>query len=253
MNLKNALAYSLLISGLRPNESLGFQLVTKIAKRIVPRYRFTWPELSWFQDPALVDVLSRFGENSGFNAHRKFTLQQLIRLTEGIPGDTAECGVYKGCSSYLILEANRRSSLQRTHHVFDSFEGLSNPIGKDGDYWSASDLSISEDAVRDNLRDFERIKFYKGWIPDRFSEINDVDFAFVHVDVDLYEPTRESIAFFYDRLKTGGIFLCDDYGFLTCPGATAAVQEFLSGKPEKMVSLAGGGGFFVKGCVTAPE
>jgi hypothetical protein len=51
----------------------------------------------------------------------------------------------------------------------------------------------------------------------------------------------------------GGIFVCDDYGFLTCPGATKAMDEFLLTKREKMISLPGGGGFFIKGCVTAPE
>lgn len=59
--------------------------------------------------------------------------------------------------------------------------------------------------------------------------------------------------FFYDRLNIGGVFVCDDYGFLTCPGATAAIQDFLISKPEKMVSLPGGGGFFIKGCITSPE
>jgi hypothetical protein len=71
------------------------------------------------------------------------------------------------------------------------------------------------------------------------------------VDVDLYEPTRDSIRFFYDRLNPGGILVCDDYLFMTCPGATEAIDEFLADKPEKMLGLPGGGGFFIKGCATA--
>ena len=253
MNIKNAKAYLQLILGLKANEILGFRLVTFLAKHLVPNYRFTWPELAWFQDSKLINSLSRFDENEGFNAHRKYALQQLLRLIEGIPGDTAECGVYKGCSSYIILQANKQASFSRTHHVFDSFEGLSKPSGKDGKYWTANDLSIGESIVKNNLSEFDRVNFYKGWIPHRFSEIRDRTFSFIHVDVDLYEPTLESIRFFYDRLNAGGIFVCDDYGFLTCPGATAAIQEFLISKPEKMVSLPGGGGFFIKGCVTSPE
>lgn len=251
MNVKNIPEYLQLLLGIKANEMLGFRLITRLAKAFVPRYKFTWPELAWFQDPTLNDVLSRFDESEGFNAHRRFALQQLLRLTSKIPGDTAECGVYQGCGSYIILQANQRCSRGRIHHIFDSFEGLSTPSSKDGVYWSVNDLSAKESVVRENLRDFRDVEFYKGWIPSRFNDVGGNVFSFVHVDVDLYEPTRESIGFFYDRLSPGGIFVCDDYGFLTCPGATAAIEEFLLSKPEKMVSLPGGGGFFIKGCVTS--
>lgn len=251
MNVKNISGYVQLILGVKANEVLGFRLVTKFAKHFLPIYKFTWPELAWFQDFRLNDVLSRFEESEGFNAHRRFALQQLLRLTSQIPGDTAECGVYNGCGSYIILQANKRSSHGRIHHIFDSFEGLSTPSTKDGVYWAANDLSTKESIVRENLSEFSDVKFYQGWIPSRFSDVEGNVFSFVHVDVDLYEPTLESVKFFYDRLSTGGIFVCDDYGFLTCPGATAAIEEFLLSKPEKMVSLPGGGGFFIKGCVTS--
>ena len=68
----------------------------------------------------------------------------------------------------------------------------------------------------------------------------------VHVDVDLYQPTRDSIDFFYPRLNPGGLFVCDDYGFTTCPGATKAIDDFMADKPETIVSMDAGGCFFVK-------
>jgi hypothetical protein len=253
MNVKNIPRYIQLLLGIKANEMLGFRLLTIMARRFVPAYRFTWPELAWFQNTKLMEVLKRFDESEGFNAHRRFALQQLLRLTSNVPGDTAECGVYKGCGSYIILDSNKESSFDRVHHVFDSFEGLSNPSGKDGEYWTANDLSIEEDFVRKNLIKFKNVEFYKGWIPNRFDEVRERNFSFVHVDVDLYEPTLDSIRFFYERINTGGLFVCDDYGFLTCPGATAAIDEFLISKQEKMVSLPGGGGFFIKGCATAQE
>jgi hypothetical protein len=172
-------------------------------------------------------------------------------LTVTVPGDTAECGVYKGCGSYIVLRGNERSTINRTHHLFDSFGGLSAPSAEDGDYWQGGDLAISEDVVRANLKEFPNIEFHKGWIPDRFPDVADRAFSFVHVDVDLYQPTLDSVRFFYDRLSTGGILVCDDYGFLTCPGATEAIDEFLADKPEKMLGLPGGGGFFIKGRSTA--
>ena len=100
------------------------------------------------------------------------------------------------------------------------------------------------------LAPFPNTVLLPGWIPERFAEVRDKTFCFVHIDVDLYQPTKDSIAFFYPRMQPGGIILCDDYGFTTCPGATKAVDEYLGGKLEKMISLCSGGGFMIKGCMT---
>jgi hypothetical protein len=91
------------------------------------------------------------------------------------------------------------------------------------------------------------IQIMRGWIPSRFAEVAEKKFSFVHIDVDLEKPTRDSLEFFYPRLSDGGILLCDDYGFDTCPGVTAAIDEFLALKPEKPIQLDAGGCFFIKG------
>ncbi len=229
-----------------------FQLLTEVGRALMPSYRFEWPQLQWWDDPAFNDFLARFGELNGLNTGRRWTLHQLLRLVEAVPGDTAECGVYIGTSSYLICQANRRSAVHRRwHYLFDSFEGLSQPGEFDGDYWARGNLACREETARENLADFTNLSFHRGWIPERFPEIESRRFAFVHIDVDLYEPTRDSLAFFYPRLNPGGIILCDDYGFTTCPGATQACEEYLRDKPEKMIALAGGGGFLIKQCLTA--
>lgn len=240
----------LLIFGFNGNQDTAFNLLTKIGKRIMPRYRFAYPHMVWWDDSNLNEILLRFGELEGFNTHRKFALWQLLRLVSSIEGDTAECGVYKGASSFLMLSANRNSKFKKSHHIFDSFEGLSEPGRHDGKYWSKGDLSVSEQLVIEMLKPFVANKdyfCYKGWIPSRFNDVIDVKFSFVHVDVDLYQPTLDSIVFFYDKIVPGGVFLCDDYGFTTCPGATKAIDEFLSDKIEKMIFLPNGGGFFIKG------
>jgi hypothetical protein len=149
-----------------------------------------------------------------------------------------------------MLSANRNSKLDKIHYIFDSFEGLSEPGHLDGKYWSTGNLSFSEELVIDMLKPFVVNKdyfSYKGWIPSRFNDVSDVKFSFVHVDVDLFRPTLDSIEFFYDKIVAGGIFLCDDYGFSTCPGATKSIDEFLANKIEKMIYLPDGGGYFIKG------
>ena len=253
MKIVNLFKYVPIFLGIKRDKDLAFNLVIKLAGRILPEYRFTWPQMAWWQDSGFNEYLRRFDEHKGFNTHRRWALKQLLRLTANVPGDTAECGVYKGCSSYAILESNVYSIIPRWHHIFDSFEGLSSPSSKDSDYWMLGDLSIGEEIVKQNLAEFDKVTLYKGWIPSRFDEVSEKQFSFVHVDVDLYQPTLDSIVFFYDCLSDGGIFLCDDYGFDTCSGATVAIDEFLLSKPEKMISLPDGGGFFIKNCITADK
>ncbi len=225
-------------------------ILRAFANRVFPDYRLTWPQMGWWHDAEFNAYLDRFDERGGFNTHRRWTLWQLLRLVTAVEGDTAECGVYKGASSWLICTATNGQG--RVHHLFDSFEGLSAPEAADGMHWKAGALSAGEDIVRDNLRPFaDRLVFHKGWIPTRFGEVEDRRFAFVHVDVDLRQPTLDSLEFFYSRLAPGAVLLCDDYACTTCPGATEAIDRFLGDKPEKMVSLDAGGGFFIKGIPTA--
>lgn len=217
---------------------------------IVPDYRWLFPQIAWWQDARFNAFLERFAERDSLNTDRKFMVSQLLRLTREVPGDTAECGVFRGASSWLICDANRGT--EKVHHLFDSFEGLSEPGEGDGSYWRRGALAFPEASVREALREFSAVRYWKGWIPERFSEVEDRAFSFVHIDVDLEAPTRDSVAFFYPRLSDGAVLVCDDYGFTTCPGATRACDEFLSDKPEKMISLGGGGGFFIKGRHVAP-
>jgi O-methyltransferase len=228
-----------------------FALLRRGARHILPEYRFKWPQMDWWNDAEFTAYLARFGELEGNDTDRRYTVAQLLRLVSAVEGDTAEVGAFKGAMSWLICKAGGHA---RVHHIFDSFEGLSEPSAIDGEHWSKGDLSCGEDAVHRNLAQFAgQFRTYKGWVPKRFPEVEAARFAFVHIDVDLYQPTRDSIEFFHPRLNVGGILICDDYGFSTCPGATKACNDFLASKPEKMIGLSGGGGFLIKGAQTAPS
>jgi hypothetical protein len=77
--------------------------------------------------------------------------------------------------------------------------------------------------------------------------VEDRRFKLVHIDVDLYQPTRDSVEFFYPRMVPGGVILCDDYGSTRCPGARRAMDEFFFEKPEgPVVDLLNGQGLAIK-------
>jgi hypothetical protein len=238
----------------RKKKMARFRFLTELGRRILPDYRFSWPYLDWWSDPHFNSYLERFGERQHFNTDRRFMLYQLMRLIDDVPGDTVECGTFEGAGSYLMLLMNNASRKhERWHHVFDSFEGLSPPESLDGEHWSKGDLSASLESVERNLSVSNRFSLYKGWIPARFSEVEDKRFAFVHIDVDLHQPTLDSIQFFYPKMSDGGIILCDDYGSSLCPGATRAMDEYLADKPEKMIYMSCGSGFMIKNQATAAQ
>jgi len=234
-------------------DHLDFRLLAKLKNLLSSEYRMKWPQLDWWKNEEFNNYLEAFDELDGFNTDRKWMLHQLIRLCHDVPGDTAECVAYLGGSSYLICASNSsNTAFKKHHHIFDSFEGLSSPSKEDGSFWYKGALAIDEETVKRNLSPFSCFSLYKGWIPDRFSEVESLRFSFVHIDVDLYQPTKDSFEFFYPRMNPGGIILCDDYGFSTCPGATESIDRYLEDRNEKMIALSGGGGFIIKGTSTSP-
>jgi hypothetical protein len=226
-------------------ESEQYRIAEALTTAVYPKYKFSEFGRLFLEDREFIEYYRRFMDpNNWHSLDRKYTLDQLLRLTLEIDGDTAEGGVYRGASSYLICRAIRPYA--KCHHLFDSFQGLSAPTKADGAYWVAGALRSEEQEVRDRLREFGNFVIYPGWIPEGFAEVADKRFSFVHIDVDLYEPTRDSVAFFYDRLNPGAVMLFDDYGFATCPGAKLAVDEFFQTRPERTVMLPTGQAFILK-------
>jgi O-methyltransferase len=160
--------------------------------------------------------------------------------------NVAECGCYLGLSSHLLLSYMRKGNpgfRGEDYHIFDSFQGLSTPTFEDDirdDMPGAASLramcspgafAAGLDNVRRNLAAFPEVEFHPGWIPLTFRDLPPRDYRFVHVDVDLYDPTLESFEYFYPRLAAGGIIVSDDYSW---PGARRAMEEFCAERGLKL-------------------
>lgn len=225
------------------------------AKRIARRHGFAVykPQLIWLADEAFLSAQAEATRRGakGIPADRCYMLLEAARLTRNVEGHFAECGVRNGKSSLFLLTGAGEDSAKRLH-AFDSFAGLSRPGAADraagGDMgWASGELAVAEDVVRRNLSDFsDRVRLHKGWIPERFPDVEEERFSLVHVDVDLHEPTRAAVAFFYPRVNAGGVIICDDYGSARCPGAKKAIDEFFADKPERVIALPTGQSLVIK-------
>jgi O-methyltransferase len=184
------------------------------------------------------------GSGNWKNFERRWNLDQMLRLVQSVAGDLAECGVFEGATAYQLCRFAVAHG--RNVHLFDSFKGLSAPKQSDGTYWAEGGLSASEEKVRANLSEFDCFETFPGWIPEAFVKVADRKYAFVHIDVDLEQPTFDSIAFFYPRLSIGGVILLDDHGYDTCPGARKAALDFMADKSEPVLDLSTGQGLIIK-------
>ena len=212
-------------------DKLGFELVNKSKV----------PQLHFLSDRQFQDLYAQAQERTQMAAtdnplrrQRHYTLNHLLWNAPISGGEACELGCWRGLSAYQIATHLRSLGGRTLFHIFDSFEGLSEYQPVDMPQGLKEDLparrkqfACSLETVQQNLKEFPFIRYYKGWIPQRFAEVQDKSFSFVHIDVDLYQPIRDSFQFFYPRLITGGIMVFDDYGYAQFPGAKKAVDECL--------------------------
>lgn len=133
-------------------------------------------------------------------------------------------------------------------YLFDSFEGLSDPNLKydDNRWWKKGDFRISKKTTEANLKKFKNFKIFSGYVPYTFKNLKLKRISFLHIDVDLYQPTLDSLTFFYNRILKGGVIVFDDYGFKNCIGHKKAIDEFFKNKKEKIIEVPTGQAFVIK-------
>jgi O-methyltransferase len=202
--------------------------------------------LLFYSDPArspVIDLIKKIRTDTemGVECNEAYQLFMLAKATQKIPGEMAEVGVWKGATAKLICEGKGG----RTLHCFDRFEdGLPKLSEFDTPKFYKGQFKSSFDDVSNLLRPYQHVYLHKGSFPETADPVKDRRFCFVNLDVDLYEPTRDSLAFFYPRMSRGGIIVSHDY--INSPGVRKAVDEFFVGKPETVIELSGSQCMIVK-------
>jgi hypothetical protein len=178
-------------------------------------------------------------------------------VARDIPGDFAECGVWRGGSVLaMLLTLQELGVTDRDVHLYDTFEGMTAPTEHDvspfdppaQETWEQSageaDRAWSElfapgifnfDDVRSTVLGTgypeERIHFVKGPVEQTLLEHVPERLALLRLDTDWYESTKAEMDRLYPRLSTGGVLIVDDYGHWE--GARRAVEEHFAadGRP----------------------
>ena len=185
----------------------------------------------WITDHDFRSVYEAVQMHTVSSADRCWVLYSVARQCASLTGEWWECGVYKGGTALLLGTIRDRLAPQIQLRLFDSFKGMprtheDKDVHVEGDF---HDTSI--EAVR-SVVGSNAVAFHVGTIPSSFTGVPCNALSLVHIDLDLYEGILKSCERVYPQLVKGGVMLFDDYGFPSCPGARAAVDEFFSGKPE---------------------
>lgn len=156
-------------------------------------------------------------------------------LTNGVPGDLLETGVWRGGACIwmrAILQA--WGAQDRLVWVCDSFEGLPKPdprYAQDaGDvHWKYADvLAVSLEQVQVNFARYglldQQVRFLKGWFRDTLPSAPVERLALLRLDGDMYSSTFDALEHLYPKLSPGGFVIVDDYGAV--PACRNAVEDY---------------------------
>ncbi len=158
-------------------------------------------------------------------------------LDEGIEGEFAELGVWRGNTASILAHYAVRA--RRRLVLFDTFEGFSDKDLNGVDFNKGlqfQDTSIS--MVASVVGEEVGIEYVRGYFPATITaSLSQRSYAVVSLDCDLYAPMKAGLEFFYPRMKPGAIFLLHDYSSGCWDGAKRAVDEFCVANDEYLVLI----------------
>ncbi len=214
------------------------------------RYTFMLPAAQrfftpWYAPEFRDGVFARVRAHTLLREENCHLLESLVRHARHLGGDFAECGIYRGGSAWVMANA---LAGQHALHLFDTFTGMPATAGAATDGHTEGDFGdTSLASVQTFLADFSSVHFHPGFIPDTFEGLDNHQWAFAHIDVDIYSSALACLEYFYPRMKPGGVILLDDYGYRIYEHAEKrAVDDFFATRPEKPIVLPTGQAMILK-------
>ena len=157
-----------------------------------------------------------------------------VRAATRLNGAMAEAGVLAGGSARLICAAKGGAPL----HLFDVFDTLQDDPCPAGDAGAVKRhfgaVHGTQQEVSELLRPYPAVRLHPGLFPGSAAALGELRFAFVHLDLDLAQGTRDALAFFVPRMLPGAILIGDDYNL---PEVASSFAEFFAGRDDPLIAL----------------
>ena len=180
---------------------------------------------------------------------REFFFYEVFKDLDGLRGSIAQFGVRWGRE--MALFESLRTIFEPFNHArhiygFDTFDGYTgiSPLDGDSPQIRSNNLSVArgyEKILNEILITREKLspvskeqKFtlVKGDVIETFPKFLEehpwVQFALVHLDLNLYQPTQIVLDSVIERCTPGAIVILDEYNCKTLPGETLAIRQYLA-------------------------
>jgi hypothetical protein len=176
-------------------------------------------------------------------------------LSEGVPGDFMEAGVWRG-GACMMMRAVLKAYCVDDRRVFaaDSYAGFPPPAGGSPDasfdLGAHPEFAVSLPEVKGAFARYglldEQVVFLEGLFRDTLPNAPVSALAVLRLDGDMYESTRDSLVNLYHKLSPRGALIVDDY-FLFEP-QRRAVDEFRAarGIVDPITQVDHFGGYWIK-------
>lgn len=201
----------------------------------------------------LYDLKKSFEYENGFYAtsdasrFSKFiTHLEFFKQTSNVRGEIVEFGIFKGNSFFRWIKF--RDLLEQTNSrkvigfdVFGDFPQANfeeDKLKRDAfveETNGGKSISLEEiNELLDKQGLNKNVELIKGDILLTLDEYliknPHLKISLLHIDVDLYEPTKHVLERLFERVTKGGIIIFDDYGAFA--GANKAIDDFFDNKVE---------------------
>jgi hypothetical protein len=204
------------------------------------------------KDNYSVDISKKWDYENGFyltcetnRIGKLMSHLEIYQMIINLPGDVLEFGVYKGVSFVQLLSFRHllENNFSRKIIGFDMFGKFPNDLMLESDkkfvenFENAGGYGISKKELENHLQNkgFSNFHLIEGNILEtlpKFIEDNPaLKISLLHIDVDVYEPTKIILENLWDKIVVGGVLMLDDYG--TVEGETKAVDDFFDNKNNR--------------------
>lgn len=189
----------------------------------------------WLDDPIFTSAYESIKENTLVDKYRCHELWQIAKHAARLGGEILEVGVWRGGTGCLIAHCSALfGATSQKVYLCDTFTGIVKAGEFDTQYHGGEHADTSIKIVRElaDRLNLNNIEILQGIFPDEIgSIIENSQFSFCHIDVDVYNSACDTLNWIWPRLQLGGVIIFDDYGFSTCDGVTRLVNEY-SHRPD---------------------
>ncbi len=192
--------------------------------------------LSFLSDEALMSAWERHAEESHEKAILWRTNVLLWAVRQGLKLDGAfvECGVYRGTTARILIDA---AGIERPFYLYDTFEAAERHLPALG-----PDL---EPFVRERFADKPNVVVTKGRVPESLSSAPE-KIAFMHLDMNSATAEIGALEVLFERMVPGAMLVLDDYGWRLYREQFEAETPWFSERGYSVLELPTGQGLVIR-------